>query len=311
MCSIHCRRKLRVNIRNFHFIFYFDYILLRRKLTIIMTLGIDVGGTNIVLGLVENGRILHKESFESFAEGCTLDETLSYLKSLIGKVITPDVSGIGIGVPSVVDLEEGVVYDTANIPSWKEVPLRRLLVNEYGLPVQVNNDANCYALGAWWTLPESNRPGTMVAVTLGTGVGIGIVVDGKLFCGANCGAGELCCLPYRDKTIEDYCGKKFFCSKGVSPIEMKKAAMEGDARAIALFEEYGRELGNALRLVLLAYDPHCIVLGGGLSNNFKLFEKSLMQSLREIFPYQKTIDKLRIEVVNDDSVPMLGAASLI
>lgn len=276
-----------------------------------MTLGIDIGGTNIVLGLVENGRLKYKQSFSSFKDGSTLDETLAYLSSLIDKVITPDVKGIGVGVPSVIDLENGVVYDTANIPSWKEVNLKRFLVNEYGLPVAVNNDANCYALGAWWTLPESARQGTVVAVTLGTGVGIGVVENGRLFCGANCGAGELCCLPYKEGTIEDYCGKKFFCSRGISPRQAGEAARSGDLKAQALMKEYGRELGYALHVALLAYDPHCIVLGGGLSNNYDLFRDSMMQYLHENFPYGKTIENLRIEVANEDSIPVIGAASLI
>jgi len=276
-----------------------------------MTLGIDIGGTNIVLGLVDNGQIKHKESFNSFAAGSTVEETLSYLASLIDKVITPDVTGIGVGVPSVIDVENGIVYDTANIPSWKEVHLRRFLVNEYGVDVRVNNDANCYALGAWWAFPESSRPGTMVAVTLGTGVGIGIVENGRLFCGANCGAGELCCLPYKGRTIEDFCGKRFFADRNVSPVDAGMAARKGDPEAKALFEEYGRELGSAVRVVLLAYDPHCIVLGGGLSNNYDCFRDSMMQYLREHFPYQKTIDRLRIEIANDDSIPVIGAASLI
>lgn len=276
-----------------------------------MTLGVDIGGTNIVLGLVNDGQIVRSESFKSFDGSSSLKETLSYLSSLIDRFFCADVAGIGVGVPSVVDLDTGTVFDTANIPSWEEVHLGCFLVNKYGVPVQVNNDANCYALGAWRTLSKSYRPGTLVSVTLGTGVGVGIVHNGKLFCGANCGAGELCCYPYKGKSIEDFCSKKFFVSRGVSPRDAYKAAAGGDEEARALFREYGSELGRAIHLILLAYDPDCIVLGGGLSNNYEFFKDSMMEYLRESFPYKKTLEKLRIEIAKDDSIPVIGAASLV
>ena len=155
-----------------------------------MTLGIDIGGTNISFGLVENGTIREGFSVRSFAPGSTLAETLDYLSAQIRRIIRPDTRRIGIGVPTVVDVERGIVYDALNIPSWKEVPLKDELEKRFEVPVSVNNDANCFAMGVYGTYPADAKPRLLVVATLGTGVGIGIVNEGKLFCGVNCGAGE-------------------------------------------------------------------------------------------------------------------------
>ena len=173
------------------------------------TIGIDIGGTNLSLGLVENGKIIQEIHTPSFRPEMTLDETLDYLAAQIEKVFRAGTEKIGIGVPSVVDVKQGIVYDTQNIPSWTVVPLKERLEKRFGVPVAVNNDANCFAMGVYGTYPADAKPESLVVVTLGTGVGMGIVLDGELFCGANCGAGELGCLPYKDGILEDYCGKKF------------------------------------------------------------------------------------------------------
>ena len=157
------------------------------------TLGIDIGGTNLSLGLVEDGRIIQEIHIPSFRPEMTLDETLDYLSAQIERVFRVGTEKIGVGVPSVVDIEKGIVYDTQNIPSWSVVPLKERLEKRFGVPVAVNNDANCFAMGVYGAYPADAKPGTLVVVTLGTGVGMGIVIDGKLFCGANCGAGELGC----------------------------------------------------------------------------------------------------------------------
>ena len=174
------------------------------------TLGIDIGGTNLSLGLVDDGKIVQGIHTPSFHPGMTLDETLDYLAAQIEKIFRVGTEKIGIGVPSVVDVKQGIVYDTQNIPSWTEVPLKEHLEKRFGVPVDVNNDANCFAMGVYGTYPVDSKPETLVVVTLGTGVGMGIVHEGKLFCGANCGAGELGCLPFKDGILEDYCSKKFF-----------------------------------------------------------------------------------------------------
>ena len=276
-----------------------------------MTLGIDIGGTNITLGLVRDGKVVAMEKVRSFPFQSTCEQTLDYLEKQIRKIITPDITGIGFGVPSVVDVKEGVVYDTANIPSWKEVHLKSRFEEKFGLRVEVNNDSNCYALGAYETYPAASRPESLVAMTLGTGVGMGIINEGKLFTGANCGAGELSCLPYNGATIEDFCSKKFFYGNGIDPIAAGEKALAGDTASLDLFEEFGRHLGYAVCTILYAYDPEVIVLGGGVANNYPLFRKDMEVYLCNNFPYHKAIERLQVDVITRDDIPVLGAASLV
>lgn len=276
-----------------------------------MILGIDIGGTNITIGQVKDGKVANSVAVKSFDREWDLDRTLEYLGSQIDTLFSAEVEGIGFGVPTVVDVEKGIVYDAANIPSWKEVELKSIFEKKYGCPVRVNNDSNCYALGAYASMPEASRPGSMVAMTLGTGVGMGIVIGGKLFCGANCGAGELSCLPYMEATIEDYTSKKFFHNRGTNPKTAHEEALAGKPEAIALLEEYGRHIGYAVSAVLYAYDPQTIVLGGGVSNNFPLFRDSMYGYLKQNFPYPKTVENIDIVVMTDELIPVLGAASLI
>lgn len=273
-----------------------------------MRLGIDIGGTNISLGLVDNGQVIRSISVPSFHKDDTMEQTLEYLSSKIKKLITPETEMIGIGVPSVVDINKGIVYETQNIPSWKEVHLKEYLEGIFGVRVAVNNDANCYAMGVYGTFPADSKPGDLVVITLGTGVGLGIVHEGRLFCGANCGAGELCSLPYMDSILEDYCSKKYFTAAGWDSIAAAQAAIEKAPEALRLFEEFGKHMGALLTAVMLAYDPSHIVLSGGIAHNYPFFRESMVRHIREEYPYTNSFEKLVIGTCTDDNIPVLGAA---
>ena len=199
-----------------------------------MTLGIDVGGTNLVVGLVQDGQIVKRESAPWFPHEATLQETIDTLAERIAGIITPDTEKIGIGVPSVVDVKRGIVYDTVNIPSWTEVPLKELLEQRFGLPVAVNNDANCYAMGVYEGYPADAKPEVLVVITLGTGVGMGIVDRGRLFCGANCGAGELGSLQRFKDSVKEV-PANFECGMSVAKYNDLK---EGDIFECFVMEQY-------------------------------------------------------------------------
>ena len=273
-----------------------------------MILGIDLGGTNLCLGIVENGTVKEKISVPSFQPSATLEETLEYLAEQIGKVLTPEIKKIGIGVPTVVDVQKGIVYEAANIPSWKEVHLKDFLEGRFGLPVSINNDANCYAMGAYGQYPEDAKPESLVAMTLGTGLGIGIVDNGRLFCGVNCGAGEIGYLGYNGGCLEEFCSKQFFAKYNKDSYELSLAAQAGDEEAIALFKEFGRHLGYAVSIIMYAYDPSHVVFGGGIANALPLFKESILEYLRENFPFRKNVDKLVLDVQTSIDTPILGAS---
>ena len=273
-----------------------------------MILGIDLGGTNLCLGLVDGGKVLRMISVPSFDRSFTLEQTLDYLAEQISSVFNASVEKIGIGVPSVVDVEKGIVYDAANIPSWKEVYLKDFLEARFGVPVSINNDANCYAMGAYGLYSEDARPKTLVTVTLGTGMGIGIVDHGRLMCGVNCGAGELGYLDYNGGCLEEFCSKQFFAKYNVDSYELSKAAQAGDESAQTIFNEFGRHLGYAVTLLLYAYDPSHIVLGGGIANALPLFRDAMMETVRKKFPFGANVDKLHVDVQTSGETPIIGAS---
>ena len=272
-----------------------------------MLLGIDLGGTTLNFGLIDGIEIKNRASVPSFPRNATKEETLSYLAGRIETVITPEVNGLGIGVPSLVDPDKGIVYNAANIPSWDEVHLKEYLEGRFGIPVAVNNDANCFALGA---AARTQTHGILVGITLGTGTGLGIVVEDKLMCGANCGAGELCSVPYNGLDYESFCSKKFFDREGRDSRQAARAAEAGDPGALAFFDAFGRHLGKFLTLVMYAYDPECIVFGGGISYTAPHFEKAMLRTLREDYLYPHALERLRIHYLPGDEMALLGASLL-
>ena len=299
---------MRAEIRKFVSNLKIKWILLQ-KITHTMTLGIDIGGTTICLGVIENGKVLRKETVPSFALGMTMEQTLDYLSSHIAPIVGKEnVEKIGIGVPCVVDTVKGIVYDAVNIPSWNEVALKDYLEGKFHCPVAINNDANCFAMGAYGMFPEDSKPEVLVGVTLGTGVGIGIIDRGRLFNGANCGAGELGSMPFKEGILEEICSRMFFVEAGIGCKEAAEAAGRNDPEALALFEKFGRNLGELLCIVMYAYDPSHIVLGGGIAYSYPYFRAAMETYIRENFPYTKIAEKLCIEVFTGNDIPLIGAS---
>jgi len=273
-----------------------------------MILGVDLGGTNLCVGLVDNDTVIKTVSVPSFAPSATMEETLEYLAEQISGLMSHDVTKIGIGVPSVVDVDKGIVYDAANIPSWKEVHLKGFLESRFGVPVNVNNDANCYAMGAYGTYPADAKPESLVTITLGTGIGIGVVDHGRLICGVNCGVGEIGYLDYKDGCLEEYCSRQYFDRLGVKAHEVAAAAKQGDRNAIEIFNEFGRNIGHALMILMYAYDPSHIVLGGGIANALPLFRGTMEEYIRGRFPFRSNFEKLQIDVQTGSEIPIIGAS---
>ena len=108
-----------------------------------ITLGIDLGGTNARAGIVKNDVLVSIES-QGVSGNSSSEKVLEELFSLIDHCITDEVKAIGIGVPGLVDMQSGVVFDVLNIPAWKEIPLKKLMEDRYQRPVAINNDSNCF-----------------------------------------------------------------------------------------------------------------------------------------------------------------------
>jgi len=271
-------------------------------------IGVDLGGTNVRAGRVADGSIL-QESTRKVSSDAAEEVVLEEIADTIQEVMTPETTAIGIGVPSVVDVDTGVVYNVENIPSWQEVHLKQFLEERFSVAAYVNNDVNCFVLGEH-SFGQGRNHDSVVGLALGTGLGGGIVIDNKLYAGASCGAGEFGMVPYRDHLLEHYCSGEFFRmvhqTDGASVL---RRAMDGDQAAQAIFDEFGEHLGNAIILVLHTVDPELIILGGSVSQAFEYFEASMRRQL-QTFAFPKTIESLQIVCSTLPNVAVLGAASL-
>lgn len=274
-----------------------------------MKIGVDLGGTNIRAGRID-GRSIVDSKARPLKNKHDLDDTIDQLITIIKSVNHEEVIGIGIGVPSVVDLEKGIVYDVVNIPSWKKVPLRDILKQEFGVPVFINNDCNCFTLGEKY-FGHGQAYKNFVGVTIGTGIGAGIIINDRLYSGSNCGAGEIGYLPFKDQDFEYYCSSNFFSKMHNSDgHEAYLAAKKHDSLAIQLWNEFGNNVGVALRSVVYAYDPEAIILGGSISTALPFFMESMCETMRDTY-FPKSIEKLQIHVSNLKHVSMMGAAAQV
>lgn len=271
-------------------------------------IGIDLGASNIRGALVNKtsiGKIFSQPVHSNGSE----EEVLADVYRLTDLLITTSIKAIGIGVPSVVDVEEGIVYDVQYIPSWKEVHLKKLMEDKYGIPVYVNNDANCFALGEFY-FGKGKGIDAMVGLTVGTGVGAGIIIHHKLYPGYNCGAGEFGMVDYLDHVYEFYCSGSFFKNVHHVPGEQVfEQAKKGDSKALKMYEELGTHLGNAIKMILYTYDPRLIILGGSVRHAFAFFEKTMWERINTL-AFTKSAQRIRMEVSELENSGILGAAAL-
>ena len=270
-------------------------------------IGIDMGASNLRVGLVENGKVV-----------TIIKKTLPADKSVVSivsqmcdmiDVVDDGAKKIGIGVPSVVDSEEGIVYDVQNIPGWEKVHLKDLLEERTGKQVYLNNDANCFALGES-IFGSGKGKKNLIGLIMGTGFAGGIIIDGKIYNGRNCGAGEFGMIPYKQSILEHYCSGQFFSRLvGVKGEVIHEKAMNDDPDSKKLFQEFGSHVAEAIKIVLYTYDPESIILGGSVSESYDLFRESLERDLKS-FGFPNSLKNVEISVSKTKDVAVLGAAAL-
>jgi glucokinase len=272
-------------------------------------IGVDIGGTKINIGKIVNGKIVDELRLPTGAKRPE-DEIIQDIIHGIEQIIDTKTIGIGIGVPGLVDEKNGLVLDVLNIPSWKEVPLKSRIEKHFKIKVQISNDANCFAVGEK-IYGKGQYYHNFVCLTLGTGVGAGIIINDQLYPGTLSMAGEFGGINYLKDTYEFYCSGKFFTEiHGITAETLNEKAMNGDVKAIHIFDEFGEHLGNLVKTVLFTFAPEAIILGGSISKTFRFFQKSMMDSVN-LFPYKRVVKDLVIEVCSHDKISVLGAAALI
>ena len=270
-----------------------------------LLLGVDVGGTKcaITLGLSKDDDILIKDK-ENFPT-TDVDETIANIKSAVWNVLgrndlkKQDISAIGVSCGGPLDSAKGVIMSPPNLPGWDNIPIVNILAEEFGVPVAVHNDANACAL-AEWKFGAGKGTRNMVFMTFGTGLGAGLILDGKLYTGTNDNAGELGHVRLEEYgpvgygksgSFEGFCSgggirqlaqslvqertqmgaKVPWCKDGdLSKITAKvvaEAAREGDPLALKVYEISARHLGKGLSVVVDILNPELIVIGSIYSRN--------------------------------------------
>lgn len=272
-------------------------------------IGVDIGGTKIHVGVVENSVVV-KELKIPTPSSASKQHIIAALITAIEELAGSNFDGIGIGVPGLVDDEKGIIYNLVNIPSWKEVHLKKQLEEHFGKPVRITNDANAFALGEK-IFGKAKPFRNVVGITLGSGLGAGIIINNKLYSGAFSSAGELGGVSYLNETVEDYCSGKFFINfHQMTGQQLHEMAQRGDETALRIFSEYGHHLGNALTTTLFLLSPEAIIFGGSVSRSFQYFEKALLESL-DGFPFKNVRNQLVVSVSENLNTAILGSAALL
>jgi glucokinase len=271
-------------------------------------IGVDLGATKIQAGRIKQNKI-EQEFYRPISAGEGKERVLQEVIETIEEVFRPGVDSIGVGVPGLVDVEHGIVYDVINIPSWDEVYLKDQLESHFNCPVYINNDANCFALGEKY-FGKARDHSNIVGLTLGTGVGAGIIIHDRLYAGKSCGAGEFGMIPYNGQNFEYFCSGQFFREiHHQDGNEIFRRAESGDSEALELYEQYGYHIGQAVTTILFAIDPEIIVLGGSISRAYRYFKDEMWKVL-DMFPYKSVIEHLIIEITDSPKIAILGAGAL-
>lgn len=272
-------------------------------------IGVDLGGTKVAAGKVNGGTVIEQitEKLDQDSED-PMDAVWIIIK-LIRQLMNRQVTGIGVGVPGLVDRESGTAYDVLNIRNWKEIPLKSILEEAFNIPVYIDNDSNCFAMGEYRYGVYAGHP-DFVGITLGTGMGAGIIKNGALIPDAHCCSGEFGTMTYLDGIYEHYTGSFFFSRTfGKSGEEMAAEADRGDSSALKAYEQYGNHLGNAIKTIIMAVDPPLVIIGGSLALAHQLYEEAMWHSISAI-PFPSVLDRFQVKFTNTENIAILGAAAL-
>jgi len=271
-------------------------------------LGIDLGGTKISAGIVNEEKIEKNISVKINAAG-SVEEVLQHVFDITDKLMSDSVTSIGIGVPGLVDSERGLIYDVMNIPSWKEVALQKHMQERYDLPIYINNDANCFALGEFY-FGKGKGFNSVIGLTIGTGLGAGLILNKKLFVGKNFGAGEFGMIDYLDHVYEYYASGQYFQNVyNIDGEDVFKNAQQGNKEALKMYEEMGMHLGNAIKTIIYALNVELIILGGSVRHALPYFSKTMWQQIKTC-AFKKSAEDLQIEISELNNSGILGAAAL-
>ncbi len=258
-----------------------------------MRIGIDLGGTKVSIGLIDQNQLIGQPNRFMISECRDADDLIRHMQVAIDQTLKANgckwknLELIGIGSPGPLDYKTGLILHTPNLVMLRNYALGPKLEDLTGIPVLVNNDANCFALG-------EQRAGSgrgmeyVLGVTLGTGFGLGFVYQDEIFNGATGTALEFALTPYRDGVFEDYISGrgvariyKGVTGQAIQPVEVTTLAKNGDKAALETWRIFGQHLAQAMIILVMVLDPDIIVIGGSVAQGWDYFYNSLETDLRK------------------------------
>ena len=309
-------------------------------------IGVDLGGTNIKAGVVsEDGSVVATTECPTLAaEGP--DAVVGRMAKLVTDLkpkAGAGVAGVGVGSPGPLNQLTGMLYFTPNMPGWDNYPLGGNLAKKTGMKVIVDNDANVAALGEY-QFGAGKGTRTMILLTLGTGIGGGVIIDGKVLNGPDVTAGEVGhivinpdgpkCGCGNHGCLEAYCGTAGILSRAwaelekphavsvlrewigddqlkLTPAMLTKAAEQGDGIAISVLRETGRLLGVGIASLTNLFAPDMVLLGGGIAGAGEFIFRSVREEVekRAMAPNNKRVKILPAKLGN--TAGLVGAAALV
>jgi glucokinase len=284
-------------------------------------LGIDLGGTAIKLGRFNQSGECSKSLTVPTPQPATPEAVLEAMVAAIAEVDPEQQAvAIGVGTPGPADATGRIARVAINLAGWRDVPLADWLEAKTNRPTTLANDANCAGMGEAW-LGAGRWYRHLILLTLGTGVGGAIILDGKLFTGHHGTAGELGlitlnpdgphCNSGNNGSLESYTSVPAIRRRtGMEPEELGKLALAGDPKALEFWQSYGRDLGAGLAGLIYVLTPEAIVIGGGVSASADFFFPAIQAELeKRVLPSSRTgLQLLRAELGNQAGI--VGAAKL-
>ncbi|WP_087974195.1 ROK family transcriptional regulator [Oceanobacillus rekensis] len=298
--------------------------------------GIDIGGTSVEIAVLNlTGKMIRKIAFDTqkhigkdFIH--TIADHVNHLLRESGFEIA-QILGVGVGVPGITDVANGIVIDAPSL-NWKHTPLKSQLENLLHCPVYIDNDVNVAVLGEWWKgAGETNN--NMLMITLGTGIGCGLIINGDLYRGASYAAGEIGYMvtdkdaahkeydqtfagygfldshvggPSITKRMLHYLGESDKASENWSAQKIFQLAIDGDEMALKVIHDFLSHLSYALINVISIINPQQVVLGGGISKSMGSFLPYLSATMNKHLPLQTEVSITTVE-----DVSLIGAGYLL
>jgi glucokinase len=296
-------------------------------------IAIDLGGTNLRIGLLDqNYKLLDKQVLNTKLH-TTKEKLIAAITGAVLLIINEhglkrsDIAGVGLGLPGPIDVDKGIVHFFPNIPGWREVRLKSILEKSLHLPVFLDNDANLMCL-AEYTLGAARGSENAVCLTLGTGVGAGLIINRSLYRAKTFAAGEIGHIPINETgpkcncggiaCVETYVGNKRIEARAkkvfgysISPERLSALAKRGDKKAIKLWSEVGTQLGVCFVGVVNLLSPDYIVIGGGVAKAGKtLFDAAKKTILSRAMKIQARHVRIVSAKLGIDA-GLIGAAILV